>query len=276
MNPRLCSMPLRHLIAAIMLSLYGCAPAQAAPRPSAPDSRLETVVVSADRAPVKAGGEVIATVEKGRRFGVIERRGDLIEIQVCVGTELRRGTLQATDVQWLRDDDIALAEAWLQMGQELNPHMDVAVYRAKLDGLIEQAASVAARGHTARQRAQLIGEQLFVREGFTYKGGLSRPDSLLDLKQGDCWAYSLLYLCIGQRLRMPLCLVTAPGHAFVRYEDRRERFNIEMTENGKLYDGEGYLRQRLGAHRFSQVGGDHLKSLPVPRALGVLFNNWGA
>ncbi len=89
------------------------------------------------------------------------------------------------------------------------------------------------------------------------------------------YGFSFLYLCIGQRLRMPLCLVRAPEHAFVRYEGPGERFNIETTQEGKLHDADDYLREYWGEQRFSQVGGTHLASLPVPSALCSLFLTWG-
>ncbi len=251
-------------------------PTPASAKPSPPEARLETVAVIEDHADVKAGDKVVATVEKGRRFGVIERRGDLVEVQVCVGTDILRGTLPASAVKLLTDADVDIAAEWLKMAKDLDPKLDVAAYRAKLDALIDRVAAAAAAGKTPRDRARLIGVHLFEREGFSPHEGINTPERVLDLKQGDCSGFSFLYLCIGQRLRMPLCLVAAPVHAFVRYEDRSERFNIETTQKGRLHDTDDYLRESLGAQRFSQVGGTHLASLPVPSALGVLFFAWGA
>jgi len=261
------------LVLAFASRAYPGAPETAKPIP--PQPKLGTVAVVVDKAEVKAGDKVVATVEKGRMFGVIERQGDLVEIQVCVGTDIRRGTLPTSAVKFLTDDDIDLAAEWLKVAKDLNPNLDVPACRAKLDALIDRVAAAAAAGKTPRQKARLIGVQLFEREGFTNKLGVKTPDHLLDLKQGDCFGFSFLYLCIGQKPRMPLCLVTSPDHAFVRYEDRGERFNIETTQQGKLHDTDGYLREPLGVQRFSQVGGTHLVSLPVPSALGALFYAWG-
>ncbi len=86
MKPRAGLMLLCHVVAAALFSVA----AYAAEAPATPASaRLETVAVLADQTPVKAGDKVVATVERGRMFGVIERRGELVEIQVCVGTEIR-------------------------------------------------------------------------------------------------------------------------------------------------------------------------------------------
>ena len=194
MKPRIRSIRLCLVIAAGAFSVQAytqeapCAPAS--PKPSTPQNGLETVVVISDRAPVKAGDKVVATVEKGRMFGVIQRRGDLVEIQVCVGTQIHRGTLQVSQVKFLTDADIDLAAEWLKMGKDLNPKMDVPAYRAKLNALIDRVAAAAAPGKTPREKARLIGVQLFQHEGFMYKKVVNRPDHLLDLKRGSCFGFS--------------------------------------------------------------------------------------
>lgn len=60
--------------------------------------------------------------------------------------------------------------------------------------------------------------------------------SLIDSRRGVCLGVSVLYLCIADRLGLPLTLVTPPGHIFLRYkykegELEKER-NIETTAYG--------------------------------------------
>ncbi|MBM4036912.1 MAG: tetratricopeptide repeat protein [Planctomycetes bacterium] len=269
----------RNLTLVLALASHGYICAAEAPLPDRalpPQARLETVVVVADHAPVRAGDKVVATAERGRMFGVVERRADEVEVLVCAGTDVRRGTLQTSHVKFLTGDDVDLAAEWLGMARDLSRELDVPACKAKLDALIERVAAAAATGKTPQEKARLIAVQLFGREGLTTKEGAREPDHLLERKEGDCLGFSLLYLCIGQRLRMPLCLVIAPEHAFVRYEDRSVRFNMESTQQGKVHDTDAYLREALGAQRFSQIGGIHLVSLPVPSALGALLDAWGA
>jgi len=267
------------LLAVLALSAQAFAQEPAAgpgkAKPSPPETKLETVAVVSDRAPVKAGDKVVTTVEKGRMFGVIERRGDQVEIQVCVGTDIRRGSLHTSHVKFLTDDDVDLATEWLKMAKDLDPKLDLPACKAKLDALVERLAAAAAPGETPREKARLIGVQLFKRERFSFQDGVKWPERLLDLKRGDCFGLSFLYLCVARRLKMPLYLVLAPEHAFVRYEDGRERFNMETTRKGTLHDRDDYLEEHIGAHLFSQVGGMHLLSLPSPRALGGVFGVWG-
>ena len=249
------------LVAAASLSFHAC---------SRKDTPLETVAVVSDPAQVRAGDEVVATVEKGRVFGVLARRRGRVEIQVCVGTDLRRGSLLASDVKLLTDDDVDLETEWLRTARELNSQIDLDVCRARLDALIERVAAAAADGKTLQEKAHRIGIQLFEREKFSAHRRVAMPDRLLDRKQGNCFSLSLLYLLVGQRLGMPFRLADAPGHVFVRCDDAHDRFNIETTQQGSLHARDDYLREHLGAFRFSQIGGTHLVSQPAPRALGAL------
>jgi tetratricopeptide (TPR) repeat protein len=237
---------------------------------------LETVLVVSDRAPVEADGGVVAVAGKGRVFGVLDRLDDRIEIKVCVGTEVRRGVIRARHVRLLRDGDVDLSTAALRIAKAWNREMDLAAYRARLDALTERLAAAARPHTTPRERLRSIGLQLFQHEGFSYQEGTARLDIVLDQKKGNCLALSLLYLFAGRRLGLPLHLVIAPGHVFVRLDDDTDRLNIETTRQGSLHTSDVYLRGHLGYHQMRQAGGIHGRTLPDARSLGVLFNNWAA
>ena len=53
--------------------------------------------------------------------------------------------------------------------------------------------------------------------------------SVLDSRRGVCLGVSILYLCLAQRLDLPLEAMTPPGHIYVRYG---EDLNIETTARG--------------------------------------------
>jgi tetratricopeptide (TPR) repeat protein len=269
-----------HVIAAILFSVHGCTSTRSELDqlpPFQPIGKQETVAVTSDRASVKAGDQVVATVEKGRRLGVIERRGDQVEVQVCSDNDLRRGYLLISDVKFLSDDDIDLVAEWLEMTRDLDPGIDVAACGVKLRALVERVAAAAAAGKTPRGKARLIGEHLFQRERLVYKQDEKRLDRLLDLRQGDCFSFSMVYLCIAQRLKMPLFLVTVPEHGLVRYDDAGERFNIETTGQGRLFDTDDFLRCDWNGRRprHKQLGGTDLASQPIPTALSTLYGMTG-
>ena len=175
------------LLAAAACAVHACRRVQAAELVPAP-AKLETALVVSEQAPVKVGDTIVATVRKGRMFGVMRREGDLLEIQACIGTKIRRGWIDTRHVELLADDDIDLGAEALKIAKALNSKLDMAAYKARLDGLAKRLAAAAARGETVRERLRLIGVQMFKREDFAYAKGIRRLDLVLDKKNGNCRA----------------------------------------------------------------------------------------
>ena len=65
--------------------------------------------------------------------------------------------------------------------------------------------------------------------------------AILDSRRGVCLGVSSLYLCLAQRLALPLEAVTPPGHIYVRYRDDEKQINIETTARGIDLPDETYL-----------------------------------
>lgn len=65
--------------------------------------------------------------------------------------------------------------------------------------------------------------------------------SVLDSRKGVCLGVSILYLCLAERLGIPMEIVTPPGHIFVRYKDNTNHINIETTARGIHLDDEEFL-----------------------------------
>jgi tetratricopeptide (TPR) repeat protein len=65
--------------------------------------------------------------------------------------------------------------------------------------------------------------------------------SVLDSRRGVCLGVSMLYLCLAQRLDLPLEIITPPGHIYVRYRDDTQTINIETTARGINLPSEVYL-----------------------------------
>lgn len=65
--------------------------------------------------------------------------------------------------------------------------------------------------------------------------------SVLDSRKGVCLGVSVLYICLAQRLGLPLEMVTPPGHIYVRYHSDDSIINIETTARGIHIDCEEYL-----------------------------------
>lgn len=65
--------------------------------------------------------------------------------------------------------------------------------------------------------------------------------NVLDSRRGVCLGVSILYLCLAQRLELPLEIVTPPGHIYVRLNQGAGELNIETTHRGIHVDTEDYL-----------------------------------
>lgn len=65
--------------------------------------------------------------------------------------------------------------------------------------------------------------------------------SVIDSRRGVCLGVSILYLCLSQRLDLPLEAITPPGHIYVRYCADEKTINIETTARGIHIDTKEYL-----------------------------------
>lgn len=65
--------------------------------------------------------------------------------------------------------------------------------------------------------------------------------SVMDSREGVCLGVSILYLCLAQRMGLPLEIITPPGHIYVRYRRGVRVINIETTARGIDLPSETYL-----------------------------------
>ena len=220
-----------------------------------PAKPLDVVEVTAEKTDVVADGKVVATVERGRWFGVLGRDGNKLQVQVCVGDELHLGWLIAGDAKFLKDDDIDLEARAFEIAKETNPGLDVAAYRKKLDELLGRIAAATASAKDAREKVRLIGQQLFEKEGFRFEESKHARslDLILDDRKAVCQGLSILYVLVGRKLAMPLRMLDVPTHNLIEYAGDDDRFYIEVTQSGRIYPNRGYLWQHLGVSRNAGV-----------------------
>ncbi|MBS0648940.1 MAG: hypothetical protein JSS10_06940 [Verrucomicrobia bacterium] len=82
--------------------------------------------------------------------------------------------------------------------------------------------------------------------------------SVMDSREGVCLGVSILYLCLAQRLGLPLEIITPPGHIYVRYRNGVKIVNIETTARGIDLPTEVYLgidTRRLEQRNMKEVIG---------------------
>jgi hypothetical protein len=89
---------------------------------------------------------------------------------------------------------------------------------------------------------------------------------------GSCSSMPVLVVAVGRRLGYPLKLVTTKGRLFVRWEDKKERFNIEASSRGLLCYPDTHYRH--WPHKISNLEilrEGYLKSLTPFEELAVFL-----
>lgn len=111
------------------------------------------------------------------------------------------------------------------------------------------------------------GDGFFADSRGVFLHGLLGPRRL-----GTCSSMPILYLALGRRLGYPLKLVTTKGHLFLRWEDGRERFNVEATGRGmNRYDDAHYRAWPFGLTEEEVRANRYLESLTAEEELAVFL-----
>ncbi|HTD68550.1 MAG TPA: transglutaminase family protein [Candidatus Limnocylindria bacterium] len=98
-----------------------------------------------------------------------------------------------------------------------------------------------------------------------------------DRRMGTCASMPVLYVTIGRRLGYPLKLVPTQNHLFVRWEDSRERFNVDATGRGmNMHDDEHYRKWPMPISRESEQEFGYLKSMTATDELTAFLSLRGA
>ena len=90
--------------------------------------------------------------------------------------------------------------------------------------------------------------------------------------QGTCASLPVFYVAIGRRLGYPLKLVESKGHLFARWEDAKERFNIEGTSRGlNCFPDKEYMEWPWPISKEEVETGMYMKSLSPRRELAAFL-----
>ena len=91
-----------------------------------------------------------------------------------------------------------------------------------------------------------------------------------DRKTGSCSSLPVLMVAVGRRIGYPLYLVTSKGHLFCRWDDGKERFNIETAGRGVDSKPDSYYRSWPHPSTELEVRREkYLKTLTPLEDLGV-------
>lgn len=196
----------------------------------------------------------------------------------------------------LQEIDLARGLFITQFGEH---KQKIETYEAMIDLMALQILARLSVNATSEEKIIAINTFIFDELGFRFPPhSLSTKDidlysflpSVIDSRRGVCLGVSILYLCIAQRLSLPLEMITPPGHIYVRYRDKDHTINIETTARGIHLDSDEYLginnralQQRtilevIGMAHFNQAAGhwqtgDHAKALQAYRKAQPYMKN---
>lgn len=89
---------------------------------------------------------------------------------------------------------------------------------------------------------------------------------------GTCSSMPVLYAAVGRRLGYPVKLVTTKAHLFIRWEDDKERFNLEATGRGMNRYDDAHFKQWPFPLTEAEIQTEgYLKSLTPPEELAVFL-----
>lgn len=146
--------------------------------------------------------------------------------------------------------DISRALLLSQLEPSSNLLHQVRSYEAILDLMALQIAARLSPDSSPMEKIQEINRFIFEEMRYRFPPhSLYAADidlytflpSVLDSRRGVCLGVSLLYLCLAQRLELPLEIITPPGHVYIRYRDDDREINIETTARGIDLPSEEYL-----------------------------------
>lgn len=149
-------------------------------------------------------------------------------------------------------DDIDLSRGLLlsQFGNTADSMKQIRTYEALLDIMAMQILSRLPPNASAPVKIRIMNDFIFGEMGFRFPPHSAYAKdidiytflpSVLDCRRGVCLGVSILYICLAQRLNLPLEMVTPPGHIYVRYREGDKVINIETTARGVHIDSEEYL-----------------------------------
>lgn len=177
-----------------------------------------------------------------------------------------------------------LSRALLLISRDWDASVDASAFQKKLDALTDDIRSGLEQSTAPQKVVEVLRNAIHKKGGYAFtemvdpQGIPLNPaelfmHGLLQTRRGYCMNLSLLYLIVGDRLNLPLYGVPLPNHFFVRYDDGKNRINIEATQGGAAF-GDEFYRERF-MQDFSGDPAYFLANLDKRQTLGAYFNNVG-
>lgn len=134
----------------------------------------------------------------------------------------------------------------LELNQVQEPELKADEMRKAFDDLITATRVEVEKAATPREKIRALNKMLLDERDVSYLSNVYWRDATLAAsllrKHGNCLSTSTLYMVVGEALNLPIHMVLIPRHAFARWDDGKEKINIETTNKGFEMSDKEYLR----------------------------------
>ncbi len=156
----------------------------------------------------------------------------------------------------------SLLDQVVALNQIQEPELDREALRRDFLALCAKARPGIAAAETTRDKIAALNQVLLAERKVSYLSNLYWRDATLASAvlrgKGNCLSTSTLYVLVGEELGLPIHLVIVPRHAFVRWDDGKERINIETTAQGREIPDASYVNSIESGERLAMQFGDSL------------------
>jgi len=182
----------------------------------------------------------------------------LLLVLPCIAADLETAVRES----WKADDPLAklardvrakptaftYIDLSIRVAREIDPSLageGEAAFRQELATLAAALRGPLAQAKDTREKAKAIATLLFEKHGLRTAGieipekELAQhyfPHAVLKGKRGVCLGFTMIYLCLGERLDLPLVAAHAPQHIYVKWPHGDKAISIETTAGGRIYD----------------------------------------
>ncbi|HTL51587.1 MAG TPA: transglutaminase family protein [Planctomycetota bacterium] len=138
----------------------------------------------------------------------------------------------------------SLFDQVLELNRVQEPDLDAVAAHEALQKLIVRLRPQLAAAKSPEEKIAVLNTVLLADRKVEYLSNLYWRDATLAAGllrgKGNCLSLSTLYVVIGDELKLPICMVVMPGHAFARWDDGKTQINIETTARGVSISDEEY------------------------------------
>ncbi len=185
----------------------------------------------------KLGPVVLPYLDQARRNGNDPR------VRIQCGRFIQEWLRREALARWVRlckEGPVQLEEGAFLIAESEYPELDVAAYRAQLDGYAEEVRGRLRRARSVDDGVAALSRYLFEELGFRgdrenyHDPENSYLNRVLDERKGIPISLCAVFLCVARRLSLPVYGVGLPRHFCLKYRSPNgERF-IDAFNGGRL------------------------------------------